>query len=420
MRAYVHATFASLRNRNYRLFFLGQTTSIAGTWTQKVAQAWLVLELTGSGTLLGVTVALQQVPTLLLTPWGGLLADRFDKRRILLVTQGASIVPAVVLGVLTATEQVTLWMVMVLAALIGAIEALDKPARHTIVVEMVGREHVTNAVTLNNITINAGKVIGPAVAGVLITTVGMAPSFFVNAASFGAVLVALLFVRTDQLDRVPPAARARGQLREGFRYVRHRPDLLAPLVLLAVTGLLAWEWTVTLPLFARETFDGDAGTVGWMFGAMGAGAILGALAIAGSLKATTNRLIVASLAFAAVLAGTALAPTLPVALVLLFLLGTAGIAYRAITTSLAQLRADPVMRGRTMSLFVMAVGGMAPAGGPLLGWLAETIGVRATLSIGAAGSAITALLMLAYLRRARRAENSPDPEAVDLALRPAA
>jgi MFS family permease len=186
MKRYFRATFASLREPNFRLYFFGQSMSQVGTWTQKITQAWLVLELTGSGTLLGVTLGLQALPTLLFSAWGGLLADRLDKRRLLLCTQAASVAPAALLGVLTATENITLWMVFVMAAILGTIEAFDKPARQTFIAEVVARDQLTNALTLNNITINAGKLIGPAIAGVLITGIGMAASFFVNAASFCA------------------------------------------------------------------------------------------------------------------------------------------------------------------------------------------------------------------------------------------
>jgi MFS family permease len=400
MKRYFRATFASLREPNFRLYFFGQSMSQIGTWTQKITQAWLVLELTGSGTLLGVTLALQALPTLLLSAWGGLLADRLDKRRLLLCTQAASVAPAALLGVLTATENITLWMVFVMAAILGTIEAFDKPARQTFIAEVVARDQLTNALTLNNITINAGKLVGPAIAGVLITGIGMAASFFVNAASFCVVLVALFLVRPDQLHRAAPVGRSKGQLREGLRHVRSNPRLLGPLLLLTVTGLLAWEWTVTLPILARDVFHGDAQVVSAMFVAMGSGAVIGVLAIAGILKATAGRLIISSLTFAALLLAVALAPVIGVTLILLFLLGAAGVAYRVITASLAQLEAAPAMRGRTMALFVIAVGGTSPVGAPLLGWLCEAVGVRTTLAIGALVTALMSLAMWAYLRRA--------------------
>ncbi|MHC6594560.1 MFS transporter [Arthrobacter sp. C152] len=398
MRRYFRATFSSLQSRNFRLYFFGQSMSQIGTWTQKIAQAWLVLELTDSGALLGVTLALQALPTLLFTAWGGLLADRMDKRRILLWTQTASILPAIVLGLLTATGTTSLWMVLVTAVVLGTIEAFDKPARQTFIAEIVGRQYLTNALTLNNITINSGKLVGPAIAGVLITSVGLAASFFVNAASFGIVLIALIFVRADHLTPTTHAARTKGQLLEGMRHVLSRPRLLGPLLLLTVTGLLAWEWTVTLPLLARDVFHGDAQVASSMFVAMGAGAVVGVLAIAGILKATTGRLIIASFIFGSLLLATAFAPVIQTTLGLLFLLGAAGVAYRVITTSLAQLEADPTMRGRTMSLFVIAVGGTSPISAPLLGWLCEAIGVQATLAAGGIGTALASMGTWIYMR----------------------
>lgn len=401
MKRYLRTTFLSLRNRNYRLFFAGQATSITGSWMQKIAQAWLVLELTDSGTLLGVTAALQHLPTLLMGAWAGLLADRLDKRRILLWTQSGAAVPALLLGVLTVTGLVTLWMVLVLALMLGLVEALDKPARHSFVIEMVGPEHVTNAVALNNIVLNAGKVIGPALAGVLISTVGLASTFLVNAVSYVAIVLALLLMRPDQLFPAARTRRAPGQLRDGLRYVRGEPSLLGPLVLMTVSGLLAYEWTVTLPMFARDTFGGDAQVVGLMFTAMGAGAIVGGLAVAGTLRATTNLLIVAGLVFATVVVGTAVAPDVAAALALLFVLGGASVAFRAVGSALVQLRADPEMRGRAMSLLIVAITGTTPVGGPLVGWIGETFGPRTALALGGVATALAAVGMWLYLRRQR-------------------
>lgn len=413
MKGYLAATLVSLTGYNYRLYFFGQTVSIIGTWAQRITQGWLVLELSGSAAALGVTVAVQALPTLLLGPWAGLLADRFDKHRILILTQSILIVPTVALGVITAAAAATIWIVIVAAAITGTIEAFERTARQSFVVEMVGREHLVNAITLNSIALNAGRLVGPALAGVLIVTVGIPPSFFVNAASTCAVIIALLIMRRNLLHRTAPVPRTKGQLIAGFRYVRSRPELLGPLILLTVTGLLAWEWTVTIPLLAREAFDGDAQVVGWMFAAMGAGAIVGALAIAGILRATNRRLIAASLVFAGIYILVGVVPWLAAALVLLFLLGTAGVAYRATTTSLAQLQADPEMRGRTMSFYLMAVGGTSPIGAPLLGWLCDTIGVRATFTIGGVAAAATALVIHLYLRRHGRvltgAGREPEP-----------
>ena len=413
MTQYLRATFASLRIRNFRLFISGHTVSIIGSWMQKVAQAWLVLELTGSGTLLGLTAALQQLPTLLLTPYGGLIADRFDKRKILILAQTASAVPALLLGLLTASGAVTLWMILVLAFVLGTIEAFEKPARHSFPIEMVGPEHLTNAIALSTIVINAGRVVGPAIAGILITTVGLSASFLLNAVSFGAVVAGLLLMRPTQLHRSPPATRAPGQLREGLRYVRHEPVILGPLLLMAVSGMLAYEWIVTLPLLARETFGGGADVAGLMFTSMGCGAILGGLAIAGWIQATADRLVVTGLLFSGVLVVLALAPTLAVAYALLFVLGAASIAFRSVATSLIQLRAGSDMRGRVMSLLVVAIGGTTSVGAPLVGWISDVLGARAPLLVGGLSTAAACLLTHVYLRRHDRARSPDEAESLD-------
>jgi MFS family permease len=400
MTRYLSKSFASLRNRNYRIYAAGQGISVTGTWMQKVAQVLLVLDLTHSGTLLGVTAALHMLPTLLLTPWGGLLADRVDKRRILLWTQGLSVVPAVILGVLTATGTVTIEVVLALAMALGCIDALDKPARHTFVNDLVAPEDLTNAVGLNNIVQNAGKVVGPAIAGIVIAAFGLAWGFFINAVSFLAVLAALALLRPGFVVPRTTGPRERGQLREGLRYVRSRPDLFAALVLMSVSGLLAYNWTVVLPLLARDTFDAGPTAVGLTFTVMGAGAVIGGLALAGTLRATRGRLALWAMAFASMIAAVAVSPTLEVAFVFLFVLGTASVLFRTLVGSMLQLRADPAMRGRVISLFVLATGGTTPLGAPLVGWICETFGVRTALAIAATATAAAALWAFRYMRRA--------------------
>ena len=405
MRRYLRSTFESLYERDYRLYFVGQGVSVIGNWVQKVAQAWLVLELTGSGTLLGVTVGLQQLPTLLLTPWGGLLADRIDRRTLLVWAQSVAVLPALALGILTALDRMTVWLIMLLALVLGIVEALDKPARHTFVVDLVGREHLLNAVALNNIMYNAGKVIGPAVAGVLISTAGVAVAFFLNALSYAAVVTVLLLIPARP-PHSTPLVRGAGQLREGTRYAMRTPAVAAPLALMTVAGLLAFEWTVTLPLFAVETFDGDADLVGLFFSAMGAGAIVGGLALAGVLRASPLRMATCGLLFSAALLATSLAPSIALALVALFLLGAVSVAFRALATSVVQLHSDPAMRGRTVALLLVALGGTSPIGGPLIGWLSEQFGVRVGLATGAVGAGLAAVCALLYLR-ARGAASAP-------------
>jgi MFS family permease len=410
MKQAVTRTFRALRHRNFRLYVAGQAVSNCGTWMQKVAQAWLVLELTGSGTMLGLTAAAQQLPLLLIGAWGGLLADRFDKRWVLVWASVGGAVPALALGLLTATDTVQLWMVWVLAVLLGVVDAVEKPARHSLASEIVPVEDVANAVSLSNVVLNAGKVVGPAIAGGLIVLVGLPVSFFVNAVSYAAVVAASLLMHTDHL-RPTPATRERGQLREGLRYIRREPELLAPMVLLTVTGLVVYEWTVTLPLMAHEVFDGNAGTVGLFFSAMGAGAIAGGLGVAGSLRGSPRGLAVAALALSASLVALALSPTLPIALVLMVVLGAASAAFRVVSSTWMQLRAEPHMRGRVVGWLLIAIIGTTPVGGPLLGWIAETFGARVAVGVGGVVTALTAVGYLAYLRT--RTPAAPDVRRLD-------
>ena len=340
-------TFGALHSsRNYRLYMIGQSISLTGTWMQTVAQAWLVLELTGSGTSLGLVVALQFLPVLLFAPFGGLMADRFPKRRVLLITQVAFGLVALTLGILTATHVVELWMVYLCAFAFGCITALDNPARQTFVMEMVGREHLHNAVTLNTVNINMARVIGPAVAGLLIGLIGIAPCFFVNAASYVAVIVALLMMDVTLLHIAPAQARAKGQVRDGFRYVWSNPKLRTPLVIMAVVGTLAYEFQVNLPLIARDTFGGDAATYGIMTGAMGVGAVIGGLFTASRSRTGDGPLIRSTLVFGAVIVTASLMPTLPSMIALLVVVGAGSVTFLSVANSTMQLRADEAYRGQ--------------------------------------------------------------------------
>lgn len=406
---WLRAAFRSLSNRNYRLYFAGQSISVAGTWMQRLGQAWLVLELTGSGTLLGVTVAMQHVSTLAIGPWGGLLADRYDKRWIVLWTQAVAGLLALLLGVLTATGVVQLWMVLALALALGVADSVGRPARQTFVLEMVGTAHLTNAITLNSIVQNAGMLVGPALGGVLIAGVGLPASFLLNAVSYCAVVAGLMLMRTEELRPSARAPRLRGQLRHGMRYVRRNPELLGPLLLVAVAGMLAFEWTVTIPLLAREAWDGDAQTVGLMFSALGAGAILGGLIVAGSLAASATALLTAAWLFSLLLLLTAAAPVLPVAIIALLFLGAASIAFKALAQSLLQLLAAPEMHGRVMALTAVAMGGMRPIGAPPLGWVAETYGARVAMGIGGIAVAVAAAATLFYLKRGTPSQSLRPP-----------
>ncbi|MGN6752990.1 MAG: MFS transporter [Intrasporangium sp.] len=397
MKSYIRSTFRSLRHRAYRLYFTGQIVSTVGTWAQKVAQAWLVLELTGSGMLLGVTAGLQQAPTLLLTPWAGLIADRMDRRTMLLWTQWAAAVPAAVLAVLAALDQVSVGAVMVLAVSLGVVEAFDKPVRHTFAADIVPREDVPNAVALNSTMFNAGKVLGPAAAGVAISVAGVASTFAFNVVSYVIMAVALMRIRPNEIHPRVVTPREAGALRAGFTYARRTPVIFAVLSLTTVTGLVAYEWNTLVPLLARA-FSPDAATIGFFFAAMGAGAIVGSLTLAGVLVASPRTVLVGAVALAVVLGLVAAAPFLALALVGMFLLGAAATMFRAMATALIQLESDPSMRGRVVSLLIMALNGTSPVSGPLVGAVAEHAGARTAAGLGAAVTATAAAVAWRYLR----------------------
>jgi MFS family permease len=397
-------TFAALETPNYRRYFTGQAISLVGTWMQTVAQAWLVLQMTGSGTALGLVAAVQFLPVLALAPYGGLLVDRADKRRLLIGTQTALGALALTLGVLTVSGVVQLWMIIVLAALLGLVNACDNPGRQAFALELVGRETLRNAVSLNSILVNAARAVGPAVAGALIATVGIGACFLVNAASYVAVLAALVGMDASTLQPSPPALRARGQVREGLRYVAGNGGLMVPLVMLALIGTLAYEFSVVLPVLAHHTFHGGAGTYALLTSAMGVGAILGGLVVAGRGGTGIRALSLAALTFGTALGLAAAAPSLPMAVVALALVGAASITFLATGNTTLQLTSDPAFRGRVMALWAVAFLGSTPLGGPIVGLVADGISPRGGLALGAIACLIAAALGALALARGVRAD----------------
>ena len=401
-------TFRSLRNRNYRLYFWGQIVSLTGTWMQSVGQAWLILTLTHSALALGFTAALQFLPMLLIGPWGGLVADRVDKRKLLMFTQAAAATLALILGLLTVTHHVFPWVVYLMAVLLGLVNVIDMPGRQSFVIEMVGPEDVTNAVSLNSVVVNGARIVGPAVAGLLIASIGIGPCFLANAASYLAVIVALLAMRPAELRREAPMARARGQLREGFRYVWGNPELRDPLLMMLVVGTLAYNFSVLLPLVARDVFHRGALVYGWLFSLMGAGAVVGGLVVASKGRASRTLLTVATGAFGLAILGAALAPTLTWELVAMVPMGAASTVFIATSNSLLQLGASPHMRGRVMALFSVVFLGSTPIGGPLVGWIAQHFGPRTSLDVAGIATVLTGVVGWFVLRRtlgrARRGE----------------
>lgn len=395
----IRTTFAALGVRNFRLYFIGQIVSVSGAWMQRVAQAWLVLDLTGSGTAVGALTALQFLPLLLAAPFGGVIADSVDKRRLLFVTQSLAGMTAATLGLLVFTDQVELWMVYALAFTLGVVGSFDNPARQSFVMEMVGRERVVNAVALNSVMINVARIIGPALAGVLIVAVGIAMCFLFNAVSYLALLTALALMRPHELERSAPEQRRRGQLRDGIRYAAGEPLLRTVLVMSAVTGVFAYEFEVSLPLMARFTFNGDADTFGLMFTAMGVGAVVGGLDTAARTERHPISAARTLVAFSLAIGVVAVAPNLPIALVALTLVGATGTSFLALSNSLLQVNARPEMRGRIMALRAVAFLGMRPIGAPLIGWIGEHVGPRESVAVGAVAAMLIASWGLRMLGR---------------------
>jgi MFS family permease len=381
--------------------------SLVGTWMQTVALGWLVLELTGSGTALGTVVAAQFLPILLLGPYGGLLADRMDKRRLLMATQAVLAATALALGLLVVTGAVELWMVVAVAVVFGLVTACDTPTRQAFSLEMVGPERLRNAVSLHSTLVNVARAVGPAVAGLVIATAGTGICFLINAGSYAAVLAALWTMETGTLRPARPAVREPGQVREGIRYVGRTPGLLVPLIMVALIGTLAYEFQVVLPLLATGPFHGDAATYGVLTSAMGAGAIVGGLVVAGHGRTGLRPLTAAAAVFGAAILAIALSPSLPVAVLALAATGAASITFLATGNTTLQLASEPRFRGRVMALWTVAFLGSTPIGAPIVGAISEHLGPRGGLAAGAATCHVAAAVGALALAREGRAPAGP-------------
>ena len=393
-----HATFAALSVPNYRRYFGGQSISLIGTWMQMTAQSWLVLTLTHSSTWLGAIIALQTLPVLLLAPYGGVIADRIDKRRLMIALQSAMGLQALALGVLTITGAVRVWEIGLLAALLGLNNAFENPARQSFMLELVGSEHLRNAVTLNSVLVNVARTVGPAVAGVLIATLGEGICFLANAASVVAVVGSLRTMDRSMLDPTTPAPRARGQLREGLRYVRKTRELALPLLMMALVGCLTYEFQVSLPVMASRGLHVGASGYGFMTASIGVGGLVGGLLVAAKGKTGLKQLTAAVTVFGIALALATLAPSLMLEVAALALAGAASITFMSTGNSTLQLTAQPSMRGRVMSLWFVAFQGSTPIGGPIIGWVIALAGARAGLGVGALTCFVAALIGVLALR----------------------
>jgi MFS family permease len=396
-------TFRSLRIRNYRLFFFGQLVSVSGTWMQQLAQDWLVLRLTNRSLPVGITTALQFAPVLVLGVWGGLIADRLDKRKLLLATQATMATLALALGILTATGAVRLWMIYLLALLLGCATSFDMPARQSFVTEMVGSEHLGNAVGLNSAVFNAARIIGPAAAGVMIGVLGIAPAFIINAVSYLAVMGSLWRMDPLQLYRQAPVERSRGQVREGLRYVWATPTLRWTILLMGVVATFGLNFRVALPLLSRFTFHGGPSLYGVLASLMAVGSVAGALTAASRSRPTQALLLwsVAGFGVSALVMGFLTTPLL--AGILLLPVGFFSIAWISTANTTVQLGSAPEMRGRVMSIYGLVLLGSAPLGALLIGWMSEQWGPRSTLLLaGATGLIAGGVAFLVRPGRTRR------------------
>ncbi len=400
----VHRTFGSLsRSRNFRLFFIGQAVSVTGTWMQMVAAAWLVLQLTHSGVALGIDTALAFGPILFLGAFGGMLADRHDKRTILFGTQAAFGALALALWAIVASGVVELWMVYTLSFLQGVVTSIDQPTRQSFFAEMVEPADLPNAVSLNGAVMTGTRIVGPALAGALIAGFGMEWCFLINAVSYVAVIGALLEMRVSEL-RPQRAPREAGAIREGFRYVWETAELRRPLVLMTVLYLFAFNYSVLIPLLAERTFDGDAGTLGLLLSIAGVGSLVAALVVAGRPRPGERPLALAAVAVGIVTMLVALAPTLDLAALAMLAMGAASIVFFVTANSTLQLSSRPDMRGRVMALYGMVFLGTTPIGGPIAGWVGEHLNPRAALAAGGVIALITGLVGLWLLSRRRAAQ----------------
>ncbi|MBW8485720.1 MFS transporter [Actinomadura parmotrematis] len=391
--------FRSLRTRNYRLFAAGQVVSNTGTWMQRVAQDWLVLELAkgSGGSALGITTGLQFLPLLLFGLWGGVVADRYPKRRVLMLTQVSMGVLALVLGLLAISGSAQVWHVYLLAFGLGLATVLDNPTRQSFVVEMVGKEDLPNAIALNSAIFNGARLVGPAVAGVLIAAIGTGPVFLVNAASFGAVLFGLYLMRPAELYAGPVVKRAKGQLREGLRYVRGRRDLVLVLVLVGFVATFGMNFQVTIALVARQVFHTGASSFGLASSMLAVGALTGALLAARRASRPRMRLLLlAPLAFGVFEVLSGLMPFYWAFLLMLVPTGIALMTFTTAANATMQLGVAPEMRGRVMGLYMFVFVGTNPIGAPVVGWMAETFGPRMSIVFGGLIAIVSTLAVAAF------------------------
>jgi MFS family permease len=396
----VGGMFASLRIHNYRLYFFGQSTSVAGNWMQNVAISWVVLQLSHSGVVLGAMTAARFVPLLLLGPWGGLITDRSDKRRMMTITQTCSALLSLVLAVLSLTGRLSLGALIAIVVSLGIVNVFDGPARQSLISNMVGRDRLANAIAPNSIAINTSRIVGPVVGGLLIATVGVAPCFFVNAISFVAVIASLIAMRTSELMPSQREVRSKGQIRAGLRYIAGTPALVAPLVMVLVTGTFAWEFPVTLPLLTTQTFHGGAAVYGTIMACLGIGSIGGAMVAAKRRRLSVRSLGLSAAIWGILIVAAAGAPNLAVLYGVIVLVGAGAITFNSSAKTLLQLESAPQMRGRVMAIWSMSWQGSTVIGAPVVGAIGGSFGARYALLLGGVAALAIGTLYLVARRTA--------------------
>jgi MFS family permease len=414
----VSPTFRSLAHRDYRRYATGGLVSNVGTWMQRVAQDWLVLVVTGgSASALGITTGLQFLPILLFSAYAGALADRLPKRTMLMITQASMAVPAAALGVLAVTGHVQTWHVYVLAFAFGTATAFDAPVRQSFVSEMVGPDDLANAVSLNSVSFNAGRIIGPAIAGLMIAALGSGQRgtgvvILINAVSYLAVLFALRGIRSGRRDPSRDRSLPRGRIRDGVAYLRTRPDLLLVIGVMGFTGTFGLNFQMTSALMATQVFGKGAGEYGILGTTMAVGSIAGSLLAARRERPTVRLVVVAALVFGTLEIIIGLMPTYGTFMLMTPVIGICAMTTITSANAVTQLTAPAHLRGRVMAIYLMVFMGGTPLGSPLIGWLAEVFGARWSLIGGGIGTIVGSLAVLGLLvaRHGKDALYNPDGE----------
>lgn len=399
MKNFLQNTFSSLKIRNFRLYYFGQIVSVSGTFLQALAQDWLILKLTNSGLMLGLVSACQFLPMLILMPFGGVIADRFPKLKLLMATQTISGILSLILGILVLTGTIHVWMVFIFAICLGFTNSIDYPTRQSFVFEMVGGDEVKNAVSLWTALIGLCRIIGPAIAGILIATVGIGLCFVINAISYIAVWIAFCMMRTENLHITPPVPYSKGQISEGFKYMISTPVLFNSLLLMAIIGTITFEWQASMPLFARFVLHGDASIYAAITVALGIGMLIGGIFNASSKNNSQKRLVYFAFLLGLFTVIASLVTNLIFVMIIFALVGIFMICFSSLSNTILQVNTDPKMRGRIMSFWNMAFQGSTAIGGPLIGWIGQAFGAQWSLAVGGIAAILASIYGFTVLKK---------------------